>query len=266
MNAIPCLIRSALHGEVTLINIEVFKMAMTKNDSFPVVTNWSEVTPLHHRIVCNNVNNPSSKALPAPIGWKHTLETDEQVLIFAAKQGNVEAFNQLVLAYQDKVFTQAYYILGNRMSAEDAVQEAFISAYKSIKSYRGGSFRGWLFRIVTNKCLDELRDRKHYLETDFEDNDEWFSGIDSPSWPDSSGETPEDRLLSAETEQYLCLCLNRLTTKYRIAIILVDILDMRYDEAAKIMHCPLGTVKSRLARARLQMRYFLQDHRSVICL
>jgi RNA polymerase sigma-70 factor (ECF subfamily) len=239
---------------------------MTTNETFPTVTGWGKVISIHQKTTYNEADYLSRKGQPAQIRNKHFLGANERVMISAAKQGNVEAFNQLVLSYQDKVFTQAYYILGDRMAAEDAAQEAFVSAYESIKSYRGGSFRGWLFRIVTNKCLDDLRDSKRYLETDFEDNDEWLSGIDMPSWPDNSGKTPEDYIISTEIERYLCMCLNRLITNYRIAIILVDIFDMSYGEAAKIIGCPVGTIKSRLSRARFQMRYFLRGLPGVACL
>ena len=239
---------------------------MSTNETFPSLTGWGKVISINKKLPSNEADNLSHKGQPAQIKKKHYLKVDEQVLIHAAKQGNVDAFNKLVLAYQDKVFTQAYYILGDRMAAEDAVQEAFISAYKSVKSYRGGSFRGWLFRIVTNRCLDDLRHSKRYLETDFEANDEWLVGIDMPSWPDNSSKTPEDYIISTEIQRYLCMCLHRLIPNYRIAIILVDIFDMRYGEAAKIIGCPVGTVKSRLSRARYQMRYFLRDLSGVACL
>ena len=85
---------------------------------------------------------------------------DEASLIQAARQGDLDAFNRLVLAYQDRLYTQAYRLLGEAEAAEDATQEAFISAYRNIHTYRGGSFRGWLLRIVTNACYDELRRRK----------------------------------------------------------------------------------------------------------
>src|SRR3990172_9000709 len=85
---------------------------------------------------------------------------DEAALIADARRGDVEAFNHLVLAHQSKAFNLAYRITGDGESAADATQEAFLSAYRSLRSYRGGSFRAWLLRIVTNACYDELRRRK----------------------------------------------------------------------------------------------------------
>ena len=79
---------------------------------------------------------------------------DETGLIQDAQGGDLEAFNRLILAYQDRVYNQAFRVLGEYQSADDATQEAFISAYKSIRSFRGGSFRAWLLRIVTNACYD----------------------------------------------------------------------------------------------------------------
>ena len=187
-------------------------------------------------------------------------QDDEKALIYAAQQGDLEAFNRLVIAYQDRAFTQAYYLLGDRMAAEDAVQEACIAAYESFQSYRGGSFRGWLIRIVTNKCLDELRRRKRHAETGFEVSDEWGNEVESPSWSIDTGETPEESLIRAEIGGYLLLCLNCLNAEYRTTLVLVDVLEMRYSEAAEVLGCPIGTVKSRLARARLQMQDLLRDH------
>ena len=187
-------------------------------------------------------------------------QDDEKDLIYAAQQGDLEAFNRLVIAYQDRAYTQAYYLLGDRMAAEDAVQDAFISTYESFQSYRGGSFRGWLIRIVTNKCLDELRRRKRHVETGFEVSDEWGNEIESPSWSIDTGETPEECLIRAEIGSYLLLCLDCLNAEYRTALVLVDVLEMSYSEAAEVLGCPIGTVKSRLARARLQMQHLLRDH------
>ena len=193
----------------------------------------------------------------APIGQN---QDDEKALITAAQQGDLEAFNRLVIAYQDRAYTQAYYLLGDRMGAEDAVQDAFIAAYESFQSYRGGSFRGWLIRIVTNKCLDELRGWKRHVETGFEVSDVWGDEIESPSWSIDTGESPEECLIRAEVGRYLLLCLDCLNAEYRTTLVLVDILEMSYSEATEVLGCPVGTIKSRLARARRQMQHLLRDH------
>ncbi len=87
-------------------------------------------------------------------------QLDEAKMVAYALEGDLDAFNRLVLAYQDVAYNVAFRVTGERTSAEDAVQDAFISAYRKLKTFRGGSFKAWLLRIVTNACLDELRRQK----------------------------------------------------------------------------------------------------------
>ncbi|MGD8553633.1 MAG: sigma-70 family RNA polymerase sigma factor, partial [Anaerolineales bacterium] len=94
---------------------------------------------------------------------------DESELIQEAKRGDLDSFNRLVLAYEGITYGVAYRIMGDKESAEDATQDAFISAYKALKSFRGGSFRSWLLRIVTNACYDELRKRKRKPASSLDD-------------------------------------------------------------------------------------------------
>lgn len=93
---------------------------------------------------------------------------DEQRLIYDAQKGDLEAFNRLVFAYQDVIYTHAFRMLGDESAADDAAQETFIAAYKAICTFRGGSFRAWLFRIATNQCYDELRRRQRRPTTPLE--------------------------------------------------------------------------------------------------
>lgn len=200
------------------------------------------------------------KEPPALESHHRGMAVDESSLIRSAIQGDLEAFNRLVLVYQDRIYNQAYYLLGDPMAAEDAVQEAFISAYAALPAYRGGSFRGWLSRIVTNKCLDELRRQKKHLTTPFQPYGDYGQEIESPHWAADPGETPEERLLSAELQHLIQRCLERLSPDQRAVLVLVDVLGMAYEEAAQSTGWPLGTVKSRLARARVQMRNFLRGY------
>jgi RNA polymerase sigma-70 factor (ECF subfamily) len=186
--------------------------------------------------------------------------TNEEALIHAAKQGDLEAFNRLVLAHQDKLYNQAYYLLGDPMAAEDAVQETFLCAYLALGGYRGGSFRGWLARILTNKCIDELRRRNCHPTTPFHPRDEYGQEIESPYWCVDPGETPEQHLLQVEFEDLVWHCLELLNPEQRAVLTLVDLLGMEYDEVAEAMGCPMGTVKSRLARARVKMQRFLRNY------
>ena len=183
---------------------------------------------------------------------------DEAALIQSACQGDLDSFNRLVLAYQDMVYSQAYRMLGEPASAEDATQDAFISAFRHLGSYRGGSFKAWLLRIVTNVCYDELRRRKRRPTTPLEPVDSDNEELESPRWLADPGESPEDAASRAELAQAIQYCLNDLPADFRSVVILVDMQGMDYAEAAQVVNKPLGTVKSRLARARSRLRDCLQ--------
>jgi RNA polymerase sigma-70 factor (ECF subfamily) len=189
---------------------------------------------------------------------------DEAALITEARRGDLDSFNRLVLAYQDAVYYQAYRMLNEQEAAEDAAQEAFISAYRSLDSYRGGSFKAWLLRIVTNACYDELRRRKRRPTQPLEplDNDE--EEVESPRWIADPGETPEQAAERQELAQALQHCLEDLPQEFRAAVVLVDLQGLDYLEAAQALGKPLGTVKSRLARARLRLRDCLQGFRELL--
>lgn len=183
---------------------------------------------------------------------------DEPGLIQAAKKGDLDAFNRLVLEYQDMLFAQAYRMLGEPQPAEDATQEAFISAYRKLHTYRGGSFRAWLLRIVTNACYDELRRRQRRPTTPLEPLDADNEEVESPRWIVDTGESPEDSAERSELSQAIQDCLQGLPDDFRAAVILIDIQGLDYSEAAEAVGTPVGTVKSRLSRARLRMRDCLQ--------
>ena len=179
---------------------------------------------------------------------------DEVALIQAAKQGDLDAFNRLVLAYQDHVYAQAYRMMGEPDAAEDATQEAFISAFRSIQSYRGGSFRAWLLRIVTNASYDELRRRQRRPTTPLEPVDSEEEEIESPHWLADPSESPENQAERMELDQAIQNCLKDLPPEFRAVVVLVDVQGFDYFEAAEVIHKPVGTVKSRLSRARLRLR------------
>jgi RNA polymerase sigma-70 factor (ECF subfamily) len=184
---------------------------------------------------------------------------DEAALIRSAQQGDLDAFNRLVLAYQDMVYGQAYRMINEPQVAEDATQDAFISAYRNLNSYRGGSFKAWLLRIVTNACYDELRRRKRRPTTPLEPLDQDDEEIESPSWLADPGESPEDAAARAELAEALQNCLQGLSPEFRAVVILVDIQGMDYKEASESIGAALGTIKSRLARARFKLRDCLQE-------
>lgn len=183
---------------------------------------------------------------------------DEDALIQDARKGDLDAFNRLVLAYQDMVYSQAYRMMGESQSAEDAAQEAFISAFRKLHTYRGGSFKAWLLRIVTNACYDELRRRQRRPTAPLEPVNDYGEEIESPSWMIDPGESPEDSTERSELGEAIQRCLDELSPEFRSIVILVDIQGLDYQEASEAIGKPLGTIKSRLARARMRLRGCLQ--------
>ena len=183
---------------------------------------------------------------------------NEQALIQDAQAGSLDAFNALVLHYQDNVFNTALRILGDEDLAADATQEAFLSAFRSITSFRGGSFKAWLMRTVTNACYDELRRQKRRpsvpLEPETDDGEE----MDSPRWLADPDMSPEQKAEADEVEHAIQHCLNNLPVEFKTVVVMADIQGMDYSEVAIAVRVPLGTVKSRLARARLRLRECLQ--------
>ncbi len=181
---------------------------------------------------------------------------DEQALIKAAVEGDIDSFNTLVLTFQSQVYNFAYRIMGDPDSAADAAQEAFISAYRALRGYRGGSFRSWLLRIVTNACYDEMRRRKRrpvsslealYLEDPTPDAE----------LPASHLEGPESYAARQELSHAIQRGLTELPEDQRVILVLSDVQGMSYDEIASITLTNLGTVKSRLSRARAKLRDYL---------
>jgi RNA polymerase sigma-70 factor, ECF subfamily len=185
---------------------------------------------------------------------------DDSSLIQAARRGDLDAFNLLVLKYQDVVFNQASWMLKDRQSAEDFTQDAFIQAFKKLETYRYGSFRAWLLRIVTNACLDELRRRKRRPLVPLEPLNQEGEEVESVDWLADPGPSVEDRLEQAEIQKFLRFQLSQLPADHRAVLVLVDLQDFDYEEAAAALGIPVGTVKSRLARARTQLRKRLADH------
>lgn len=183
---------------------------------------------------------------------------DEVALIQAAQNGDLDSYNRLVLTYQDIIYTQAYHMIGEVEAASDATQDAFISAYQHLYSYRGGSFRAWLLRIVTNACYDELRRRQRRPTIPLEPLDDAGEEVESPRWMVDPQESPETRAERAELGRAIQHCLEALPAEFRSAVLLVDIQGMDYTEAAEALGKPLGTLKSRLARARLRMQNCLK--------
>jgi len=190
--------------------------------------------------------------------------TSETLLIKSAQRGDMDAFNDLVLRYQDLLYRIALRVVRDECVAQDALQEAMIHAFRHIRSFRGGNFKSWLARVTVNASYDELRRGKRHngipLELFTSEGDE----IESPDWMRDPASGPEDRAERSELQRVLHSCIKSLVPDYRLMVILVDMEGMSYEEAAYVAHVPVGTVKSRLSRARMQLRDSLQSYQNLL--
>ncbi|MBN2047855.1 MAG: sigma-70 family RNA polymerase sigma factor [Anaerolineaceae bacterium] len=182
-----------------------------------------------------------------------------------AQEGDLNAFNDLVLLYQQMAFNVAYRILGDEAAADDATQQAFISAYRHIRRFRGGSFKAWLMRIVTNACYDEIRRVKRHPNMPLEPvNKEWDEEIESPQWLADDSALPEEQFENLELDHAVQHCLENLPEDFRVVAVLVDVEGMDYQEVSDSVGKPLGTIKSRLARARRKLQNCLQQFQELL--
>ncbi len=183
-------------------------------------------------------------------------QPSEDMLIERAQRGELDSFNALVLRYQDYCYSITYRIMGEPDGAADAVQDAFLTAYRKIRLFRGGNFKAWLARIATNTCYDELRKRKRRPQDYLEE----MPGSDHADGPVIANHdpSPEQQAQRADLQRAIQECINALQEDQRTVLVLCDVQGMAYDEIADVQQVALGTVKSRLSRARLAMRQCLQ--------
>jgi RNA polymerase sigma-70 factor (ECF subfamily) len=182
---------------------------------------------------------------------------DERILVRDARGGDLEAFNRLVQTHQSHAYSFAYRMLGEQEGAADAAQQAFLSAFRHLNELRGESFRSWLLRIVANACLDELRRRKRRPAVSLEDltaGEEDDRGDESLSILADPAEGPEAAAVRSDLRRSIEDCLALLQPEQRATVLLVDVHALDYAEAAHTLRVALGTVKSRVARARADLR------------
>lgn len=183
--------------------------------------------------------------------------SEEKKLINECKKGNREAFDKLVLQYQDMVVNFAYSMLSNREDAYDAAQEIFIKVYKNITAFEGKSaFTTWLFRISSNVCKDILRKRQirsNSVSLDSGDFDDERMDIEDSRY------TPEAAIEKSEKQQLVRKALSEIKAEYREIIVYCDLEERSYEETSQILKCPIGTIKSRLSRARLALKNKLEN-------
>jgi RNA polymerase sigma-70 factor (ECF subfamily) len=190
---------------------------------------------------------------------KQTAQQDEETLVTAASNGDLDAFNQLILTYQDMVYNHACMLMNDHASADDVVQESFLKAFQGLNGFRGGSFRGWLMRIATNSAYDILRRSGRRPTQPLFPEDENGEELESAPWLADPTASVQETVEQNELSDEIRAIMDQLPESYRNVLILVDIHQFDYQEAAEALRIPIGTVKSRLARARSQMKNLLQE-------
>lgn len=180
---------------------------------------------------------------------------DEASRIVAARNGDTSAFNQLVIAYQELAFNVALRLVGDADTAADVTQDAFLSAFRHLDQFKGGSFRSWLLRIVTNASYDVLRSSHHKKGHSLDEMTENASfDVTDPA------DLPEVITLRHELAEKIQEGLETIPLDQRAVLILYDIHGLSYDEIGTALNVNLGTVKSRLSRARARLRDYLMQH------
>lgn len=184
----------------------------------------------------------------------------EEQLVKKSIQGDTEAFEELVFQYQNKIYALAYRYMGNEEDAYDMAQEAFLKAYRSLRTFKGdSSFGTWLYKVATNVCLDELRRRKRRITPlSLDEPLATDEGEVEKEIPDSSP-TADIIYEQKEFSKYIQNCLDQMKPEHKTVIVLRDVMELSYEEIAEILNCSLGTVKSRLSRARNALRKKLED-------
>lgn len=194
---------------------------------------------------------------------------DEEELIARSQHGDIHAFNQLVLCYQQTTYSFILRMLGNPDVAADVTQDTFIAAFRGIASFhQGSSFRAWLLRIASNMVYNYWRrvQRRPAESLDQLANEEESRGINLLNTLAATGldQNPEERLLNQELQALLQRGLQALPPDQRTAIILCDIEGLSYEEIAESTQAALGTVRSRIARGRARLRAYLIQHRELL--
>jgi RNA polymerase sigma-70 factor (ECF subfamily) len=187
---------------------------------------------------------------------RDVVEADDHRAIRECLKGRTAAFGELVRRYEHRLYHTVYRILGNSEDAQDVMQEAFINAFENLGSFKGDSqFSTWLFRITVNAALSHRRTRKVVLS--LESLRASNAGVEPLD--ESVNNQPSDGLEQQDEEIKLQAALNRLSSEHRVILILKELEGRKYDEIAAILDVPVGTVRSRLHRARFELRAILEQ-------
>ena len=184
------------------------------------------------------------------------MSADDQSLIAECLQGNTSAFGVLVRRYQERLYNSVYRLLDNAEDARDVVQEAFLSAYQSLDSFKGDArFFTWLYRIAVNTAISLRRKQRVSVSIDSARNGEFPIDPLDPSEQSRPGHALE----RAEQERRIQQALSRLSPEHRAVLVMKDMEGQKYETMAEILQVPIGTIRSRLHRARLELRELLEQ-------
>jgi RNA polymerase sigma-70 factor (ECF subfamily) len=188
------------------------------------------------------------------------VPTAEMDLVNRAQRGDLEAYDELIKRYQERIYATVYHMTSNHEDANDLAQDAFIKAFQAIKSFKGGSsFYTWLYRIAVNKTINFLKQRKNKLHMSLNDLD--FNTENNPDLVALiSDKTPRREAGLKELSEKLNEALLKLSEQHRLVMVLHDVQGQSHEEIAEIMNCNIGTVRSRLFYARQQMQAWLTDY------
>ena len=183
------------------------------------------------------------------------MSADDQCLIAQCLDGDTAAFGELVRRYQDRLYNTVYRLVGNAEDAQDVVQDAFLHAYQSLDGFKGGSlFFTWLYRIAVNTAISHKRRQRVLLRIDAGRN----GATSLQPLDDSESSRPGEALERAEQEQRIQHALSRLSPEHRAVLVLKDMEGPKYEAMADILGVPIGTIRSRLHRARAELRELLE--------
>ena len=197
------------------------------------------------------------------------VRDDEEQLIARSQRGDLNAFNELILRYQQTTYGVVFRMLGDADVAADVTQDAFIAAFRNISSFHlGSSFRAWLLRIASNLACDHWRRTQRHPAESLEvlsDEDEPHSFSDLGALVETAQDkNPEEYLLNQELQNVIQRGLQELPLEQRVAIVLCDIQGLSYEEIAATTQTTLGTVRSRIARGRARLRTYLSHHKELL--
>jgi RNA polymerase sigma-70 factor, ECF subfamily len=199
---------------------------------------------------------PPPESAPAPV----PEPTPEADLVKNARRGDLEAYDELVRRYQERIYATIYHMTSNHEDANDLAQEAFIKAFHALKSFKGGSsFYTWVYRIAVNKTINFLKQRKNKAQMSLDDLD--FNAEHDPDLVALiSDKTPRREVNLAELQEKLNEAMQKLSEPHRLVVTLHDVQGLSHEEIATIMGCNIGTVRSRLFYARQQLQAYLSDY------